>query len=148
VDRGRPPENGPLSETSLYNGIPSDWTEAKGGETQLGDALRREAESRNLMQEDLLIDIRDGKRRHSRLRPPLPYPAPWYPPGQGTIETHIPIHKRESQRKLVDEITVLQILAHKFGGERSSADAITVPMITRRPASRSTSLGAPSPALQ
>ena len=153
AERARPAENAPLSESSLYNGVASAWNDVPEI-VMAADAQQREDESKHLLLEELDIDIRGGKRRQQNRRQPLPYPAPWYPPGQSSVESHIPLSRRESERRLLDEITVLQILAQRStstngGGEQNGVSlsaqpsrlvSVTVPRIKRGPW-RSTSRG-------
>ncbi|CUF44180.1 Hypothetical protein, putative [Bodo saltans] len=100
--------------------------------------LREELEIRNRM---------GGMRQHHLNRSALgkPFPAqPWYPPGESKDESHVPVSRRESQRKQLDAIVELtmksRFVAHQSAARENRGNMGAMSTAVSHDVSRSTSV--------
>lgn len=109
-----PPVNGPGVRTSSEVHEAHEWSSEIVAASAVGDVsvsiLRdQEDEARRLIREELEVQYKAGRRGDSSLiRRPF-QPQPWYPPGESKDETHVPVSRRESERKQLDAIVELKL---------------------------------------
>lgn len=120
-----PHTNGPQSSqnNNMYGSVISQWDHERSyGGQNLNDAGKRMQAAREQLQEELEVTFRSGRQRGLlRNLKPAWVQAPWYPPGESKDETHVPMSRRESERRQLDAIVELMLKQRALEMERSKS---------------------------